>query len=83
MKRDVSSGWPTDTVLATARAHEQSMANRAITDHRFAFDDLCDHVDFVVGEQHANALSDGRGIATDGDELTVGADAHRDVAREP
>jgi len=58
------------------------MANRAVADDGFAFNDLGDDGDFVVGEQHANAFADRGSVAADHDKMSVAARADRDVASE-
>jgi hypothetical protein len=58
------------------------MAHRTITDNGLAFDHLRNDRHIVVREQHANTLADGRGVATDGDEMPVAPRAHGDVARK-
>lgn len=55
------------------------MANRPVADNRFAFDDLRYDGDFVFGEEDAHAFADRRGIATDGNKVSVAARADRNV----
>jgi hypothetical protein len=58
------------------------MANRAVADDGFAFDDLSDHSDFIVRQQHAHAFADRSGVAADRDKVTVAVRADYDVTSE-
>jgi hypothetical protein len=58
------------------------MANGAVADDGFAFDDLSDDGNVVVGKQHANAFADRSGVTADRDKLSVGTHADRNVTSE-
>ena len=58
------------------------MANRTVVDDGFAFDDLGDDGDFVVGKQDPNAFADRSGITTDRDKMSVAGRADRNVTSE-
>ena len=58
------------------------MTNCSIAHHRFDLDNLGEHVDVVLGKQHANAFADGHGVSTDGNEKTFVVHANPNVARE-
>lgn len=58
------------------------MTDRSVADHRFTFDDLRQHIDVVLGKQHANAFADGHRVSTNGYEKTRVAHTNPNVARE-
>jgi hypothetical protein len=58
------------------------MTNGSVAYQRLALDDLGEHVDVIFGKENANALADGNGVSTDGDEKPLVADTNPDVASE-
>jgi hypothetical protein len=68
--------------IATDAAHQQTVADGAVTDDRFAFKNFRDHLRIVIGEENADTFADRPGISADGDEKALSCHTNPDVARE-